>query len=147
GLAGRVRRALWHSNLYRHLRSRWLGAGTDQPGPPRHQTEGRVNRVPPEQVTENLVALTRASGASQAVFVVLPSAVPMANPAYVAALREASLQVPGGRFLDLNQAWLRDAASERLALFLPDDPIHPNASGSERIARALAGELDPARRD
>lgn len=141
----RVRRQLWESNLYRLLLG-WIKPRVGQDlALNKMSLGGVVPRVPPALTTENLVALAAASGASRAVFLVLPSqAQEIPAEAHVRAVASAAAQVPGGSFLDLNAAWRkRHDASELGRLFM--DPIHPNAQGSERIARDVAPLLEVSR--
>lgn len=137
-----LRRVLWRSNLYRVLRSWWLDSGGPPVGPPGQNPRGPVNRVSPPETTRNLVALARESGASRVVFLALPSRSLTGTPGYPGALEAASKQVPGARYLDLADAWLRRYSFEENSEFFMDE-LHPNAGGCRVLAEDLAEVLQP----
>lgn len=141
-----MREVLWGSGLYRALRRAWLDAGDtidlshERLMPP----DGRVPRVPPDRMTENLKTIVRDSGARRALFLLLPSQVPQAaagDPHREAVIR-AARETPDAELLDLQLGWPGHEDPEDLRrLFL--DRIHPGPQGCAQLARNLADRLQP----
>lgn len=137
-----VRRLLWSSGIYRMLRAKLVEEPADSidlAEDRRMPRDGTVLRVPPERTRANLVEIARRSGARHALFLLLPSRVPMAGPddPHPKAVEAAAGESPGGRFLDLRDAWRGGPDG----LFMDD--IHPTRQGFQALAELLAPVLAP----
>lgn len=142
----RLREALWGSGLYRGLRRAWLDSGQtiDLSHDRLMPSGGRVPRVPPERMTENLETLVRESGADRALFLLLPARVPQARVGdpHKEAVARAARQTPGAELLDLQAGWPGNEDPDELRrLFL--DEIHLGPRGCQELAEDLAERLQP----